>query len=64
MSVREAMEQTLVSLKHGRHVSGLDTSLQGEHSTDGKRWTINSCDVILIILHFSTTRGITVFSWQ
>ena len=35
--MREAIEQTLVSLKHGRPASGLDTSLQGGRSTDGSK---------------------------
>lgn len=37
LSVREAIEQTLVSLRHGRQASGVDTALQGGQSTDGKK---------------------------
>ena len=38
LGVREAIEQTLESLKAGRNASGLDTSLQGGHSTDGRQY--------------------------
>lgn len=35
LSVREALEQTLATLQAGHATTGMDTGLQGGHSTDG-----------------------------
>ena len=35
LSVREAIEQTVLSLVSGHATSGMDVGVQGGHSTDG-----------------------------
>lgn len=36
LSVREALQQTLESLRSGKTTTGMDVGLQGGHSTDGE----------------------------
>ena len=39
LSVREALQQTLVSLRAGQSTTGMDVGLHGGHSTDGEALT-------------------------
>ena len=38
LSVREAMEQTVASLRAGHVTAGMDIGIHGGHSTDGMCW--------------------------
>lgn len=37
LSVREALQQTLLALRSGKITTGMDVGLRGGHSTDGRR---------------------------